>query len=258
MTSDREIHRQKKKKSLNFGDMMMPLLGVILVVILLLGLKILFFGGKKDTAPSVDFPPAVGQPQALLPETPAGGESTEPQLPVATSPLPELPSLDDIPAVTVDAMEVTPVQDVPLYPVNSTPTSTTKSTAKSTAKAAPAQTTAKVTTQPKTAGKTAPAKTTAAKTTAPAKAPSTPKVTAPQGKGYSVQAGSFTSEKSANDVVATMRSAGLSARVERAEVKGRAFFRVFVTGGSTEAEAKATESKIKTLGKFDTLVVKDK
>lgn len=254
MTSDREIHRQKKKKSLNFGDMMMPLLGVILVVILLLGLKILFFGGKKDTAPSVDFPPAVGQPQALLPETPAGGESTEPQLPVATSPLPELPSLDDIPAVTVDAMEVTPVQDVPLYPV----TSTSSSTAKSTAKAAPAQTTAKATSQPKAAGKTAPAKTTAAKTTAPAKAPSTPKVTAPQGKGYSVQAGSFTSEKSANDVVATMRSAGLSARVERAEVKGRAFFRVFVTGGSTEAEAKATESKIKTLGKFDTLVVKDK
>lgn len=254
MTSDREIHRQKKKKSLNFGDMMMPLLGVILVVILLLGLKILFFGGKKDTAPSVDFPPAVGQPQALLPETPAGGDSTEPQLPVATSPLPELPSLDDIPAVTVDAMEVTPVQDVPLYPV----TNTSSSTAKSTAKAAPAQTRAKATTQPKAVSKTAPAKTTAAKSTAPAKAPSTPKVTAPQGKGYSVQAGSFTSEKSANDVVATMRSAGLSARVERAEVKGRAFFRVFVTGGSTEAEAKATESKIKTLGKFDTLVVKDK
>lgn len=254
MTSDREIHRQKKKKSLNFGDMMMPLLGVILVVILLLGLKILFFGGKKDTAPSVDFPPAVGQPQALLPETPAGGESSEPQLPVATSPLPELPSLDDIPAVTVDAMEVTPVQDVPLYPV----TSTSSSTAKSTAKAAPAQTRAKATTQPKAVSKAAPAKTTAAKSTAPAKAPSAPKVTAPQGKGYSVQAGSFTSEKSANDVVATMRSAGLSARVERAEVKGRAFFRVFVTGGSTEAEAKATESKIKTLGKFDTLVVKDK
>ena len=254
MTSDREIHRQKKKKSLNFGDMMMPLLGVILVVILLLGLKILFFGGKKDTAPSVDFPPAVGQPQALLPETPAGGDSSEPQLPVATSPLPELPSLDDIPAVTVDAMEVTPVQDVPLYPVTSTSSSTTKSTAK----AAPAQTRAKATTQPKAVSKTAPAKTTAAKPTAPAKAPSTPKVTAPQGKGYSVQAGSFTSEKSANDVVATMRSAGLSARVERAEVKGRAFFRVFVTGGSTEAEAKATESKIKTLGKFDTLVVKDK
>ena len=223
-------------------------------MILLLGLKILFFGGKKDTAPSVDFPPAVGQPQALLPETPAGGDSTEPQLPVATSPLPELPSLDDIPAVTVDAMEVTPVQDVPLYPV----TNTSSSTAKSTAKAAPAQTRAKATTQPKAVSKTAPAKTTAAKSTAPAKAPSTPKVTAPQGKGYSVQAGSFTSEKSANDVVATMRSAGLSARVERAEVKGRAFFRVFVTGGSTEAEAKATESKIKTLGKFDTLVVKDK
>lgn len=276
MTSPREIHRQKKKKSLNFGDFMMPLLGVVLVLLVIFGLKVLFFGDKKNDKVTVSAPPVAqtAPVQPVLPETPQGGIQTQPSAPqtsasAASVALPELPKLDDLPAVTVEAMEVKPLQDVPTYQggktasekVPAVKTSNKATVAKTSEKAAAAQPVVSKTQNAKTVVKAAPAassaKPVAPKTAAPAqKTPVTPLTSA--GKGFSVQAGSFTSAQSANDVVAKMKSAGLSARVERTEVSGRAFFRVLVAGGASREQALAVESKIKTLGKYDTLVVKDK
>lgn len=317
MPSSRSLNRQKKKPALNFGDFMLPILGIILVVILVLGIKVLFFGSKPQPSQQVNSvavqPEGLSQNEAALPQ---GGTSTQSE---TKESLPDLSSLDKLPSVDVATVDITPVVDMPT--TNTTPkevapkekpsvqltkpkvekkveaakskapapvSSSTKNTTAPVKVAVPQtpKPIVKPVTTPTAPVSSAPAKgvvvrpvavtgsasqksTTVARpvvqtqpqqvaqpksVTQPVASQSSPSVT---GKGYSVQTGSFSSEKAAQDVVADLKSRGFSPRISRVEVQGRSFYRVYVAAGATAAQASAVEQSIKALNKYETLVVKD-
>lgn len=218
----RTTNKFKQKPALHFGDLMLPLLGVVALGILIIGVKLLFFPSTAERKPIV-----VTQPQAVTaqPVAPATTPTDTGDQPASTSGVVATPVTATVVNPQPEPATTKPVQTKPV----ASSTTTTQPAATVKTPAAPKPPAPKPATQPALSQ-------TVAKSV------------------FLVQSGSFTDEKAANSVVTALKSKGFDASVQRAEVKGRTYFRVNVAGGATREQATAVESKIKALG-YPTLVI---
>ncbi len=217
----RSTYKLKKKPAIPFGDLMLPILGVVVMGILIVGIRVFFFSGddqpplQSSSRPIVSVVPSqpqIAEPEALTPR----GTTAAPTAPISA------------PAQTVVVAEPA----VPASPARRAP-----------AQSAPAK--------PQRASRPAPAVTSE---------PIREKVNVSGGSindsVFLVQCGSFTNRSAANNVAAELKSRGHSSLVRPAEVRGTTYFRVFVAGGRNRATADTIANQIKALG-HQTLVVRN-
>ena len=75
----RSTNRFKQKPALNFGDLMLPVLGIVFLAILIIGIKVLFFPAQASKTPIVVNSPArTVQPAPVHSELPQQSAVVEP------------------------------------------------------------------------------------------------------------------------------------------------------------------------------------
>ncbi|EHM13488.1 SPOR domain-containing protein [Jonquetella sp. BV3C21] len=228
----RSTNRFKQKPALNFGDLMLPVLGIVFLAILIIGIKVLFFPAQASKTPIVVNSPArTVQPAPVHSELPQRSAVVEP-VPVQADVVPA----DARPLVAEPATDKNGQTAVAVAPVKTAPPAK-----KPAAKPAPAV---------RPAVSAAPAPVARPAVSAPDRGATIEK------SNYLVQSGSFTDDKGASTVSAELKSKGYATVVRRAEVKGRTFFRVFVAGGSSAESAQAVADKLQSAG-YPVLVVKN-
>jgi cell division protein FtsN len=218
--STRENRRLKEKRSMiPFGDIMLPVIGLVAVGLLIVGVKLFFLSGPKTPGDSPMSPSAPSR-QETQGAVPASTRETPP--PGAPSKTP-----DNRPLL---AAPVGSSQPVPAIPAPTGP--------KSSPVAAPPAA------QPvKKAPPASPSKP-ASQSPAPAAANSR----------WGVQIGSFTARDSAESVRQQAAKAGFSSVITSALVNGKTYFRVTVPAGNDRPQANNLAEKLKKAG-FPVFVV---
>ena len=222
----RSTNRFKQKPALNFGDLMLPVLGIVFLAILIIGIKVLFFPAQASKTPIV-----VNSPARTVQPAPVHSE-----LPQQSAVQADVVPADARPLVAEPATDKNGQTAVAVAPVKTAPPAK-----KPAAKPAPAV---------RPAVSAAPAPVARPAVSAPDRGATIEK------SNYLVQSGSFTDDKGASTVSAELKSKGYATVVRRAEVKGRTFFRVFVAGGSSAESAQAVADKLQSAG-YPVLVVKN-
>lgn len=210
--STRESRRLKEKRSIiPFGDIMLPVIGLVAVGLLIVGVKLFFLSGPK--APSYS---PVSQ-----------------QLPAARQEAP--PKAEAVPAEQVGerpAQQTIPVKEGPVLaaPVGG-----------QTAAASPGRA------QPNENATARPVKQTApARKPAPA-APQKPAPSAGSSK-WGVQIGAFTTNSRAETARQQAIKAGYSPVIRTAVVKGKKYYRVVVPAGNERRDANELSARLKKSG----------
>lgn len=225
--STRESRRLKEKRSMiPFGDIMLPVIGLVAVGLLIVGVKLFFLSGPKAPGYSPISSPV---PAASRQETP---------LTAPNNSKPATPSRPPAPAPENQAVLAAPVGSS--QPVTVVPA---PSGAKSSPVAAPpaAQT-------PQKASPASPSK----------PAPRQPEVQSPAPSAansrWGVQIGSFTAREGAETVRQQAAKAGFSSVVTSALVNGKTYFRVTVPAGNNREQADNLAERLKKSG-FPVFVV---
>ncbi len=220
----RESRRLKEKRSVvPFGDIMLPVIGLVAVGLLIVGVKMFFLSGDKSStynSPVVRTRPAVPQkapPKGVLP-TPA-----EPSPP------------------TERKTEGKGGGEVAL----AVPTG-------SSGKAAPAaQEKSPIASPPESKSGGAVRKPQPQKPSVPVQKPRTPSM---KDSRWGVQIGSFTSRDSAESLRQQVSKSGYSTAITAAVVGGKTFYRVTVAAGKERSSAVSLSSTLKQAG-YPVLVV---
>lgn len=222
---------------LPFGDIMLPIIGLVAMGLLLVGVKMFFLSGTP-TPPSVPSPELQqvvrtdGRGEHQTPLT-IGREASQEPLNGAGKGTPS------VIAVPVGSSEKAPAPAQPEAQKKTEPVRATTVTPKAQPKAVPAVEPKKPSPAPAAKPTTT---TTAAKTSPTAKAPSASTST------WGVQIGSFTSRNGAEAVSAQAKKAGYSAVITSAQVNGRSFYRVTVPAGMSQSDADALSKKLSGAG----------
>jgi cell division septation protein DedD len=216
--STREGRRHKERRSvIPFGDIMLPVIGLVAVGLLIVGVKLFFLSGDRNK-PYTPLP--VQQQVAGSPRTPVaaplikavepiGGESPQSLLAIPVSPGKKNES-----SVKIES------------PVASTPPAKPPETSR---------TAEPVRTPPKPS---------------PPSAPSS----APANSRWGVQIGSFTARASAETVRQQAERAGFNALITTAQVSGKTYFRITVPAGKNRTDAVALSQRLTRAG-FPVFVV---
>ena len=221
---------------LPFGDIMLPIIGLVAVGLLLVGIKLFFLSGTPTRA-SVPSP----APRQVAQTDGAGVNQTPPTIDRET---PQAPSngagkgTPSVLAVPAGSSEKAPAPVQPAAQKKTEPVRTA-ATPKAQPKAAPVA-------APKKPSPPPAAKPSA--TTAAPKAPPTTKAPSASTSTWGVQIGSFTNRSGAEEVSAQAKKAGYSAVITSAQVSGRTFYRVTVPAGMSQSDADALSKKLSGAG----------
>jgi len=177
--------------------------------------------------PSEDVRTALMEPESLPEPVPAPLPEPSPALPVASKPVPSEP------VKPKPAPEVTPTPK-PSTGVNVKPLDKPLEKPAEKLPAQPIQSPASKT----------PEKTAVPPLTKPVEA--TPGLASAKSEAWLIQLGSFTAESNAQNLLAQVRRVGVSAKVERIEIKGSPVWRVTSGTYATRAEADAALNVLKT------------
>lgn len=224
--------RQNEKKPLfSFGQIIIPLVGLIAVGLLYLGVKMFFFSPTKMVSNQIKTSEIVAQP------TPTENEERN-QMPSATSATSSYPAENNYPAPPVTSKTIAPVpieeptlgKNVIAVPsVNVAPKATNSTKAKSEN----------------------------IKTNITKKAPASTNGSRISNGGWGVQVGSFTEKWRADEVKNKLENAGYGnkVRIIEAVVNGKKYYRVQVYAGGDVSDAKQLEKKMQGMG-LPTFVVR--
>jgi len=211
--STRESRRLKEKRSIiPFGDIMLPVIGLVAVGLLIVGVKLFFLSGPK--APS--YSPVSQHPPAASQEVPPKAEAV-PAEQVASRPAQK-------PAPVKEPVLAAPVGEQSATPSAASP-----------GKQATENTTARPVKQPEPAKKTESA------------APQKPATPAGSSK-WGVQIGAFTTNSRAETARQQAVKAGYSPVIRTAVVKGKTYYRVVVPAGNERRDANELSERLKKSG----------
>ena len=223
--STRESRRLKEKRSMiPFGDIMLPVIGLVAVGLLIVGVKLFFLSGPKNPGYS-----------PISPTVPAASRQETPQ-PAPVSSKPAAPSRPPVP--DNHAVLAAPVGASQPVTVVSSPSGTKSSPVASSPAAQPGQ------------------KTPAPSPSKPAArqpAPPSPPPSAANSR-WGVQIGSFTARDGAETVRQQAARAGFSSVITSALVNGKTYFRVTVPAGNDRQQANNLAEKLTKAG-FPVFVV---
>ena len=212
--STRESRRLKEKRSIiPFGDIMLPVIGLVAVGLLIVGVKLFFLSGPK--APS--YSPVSQQPPAAHREVPPKAEAG-PTEQVASRPSHQAaPEKEPVLAAPVGGQAAAPSAASPAR------TQTNENT------------TARPVKQPEPARKPEPA------------APQKPAPPTSSSK-WGVQIGAFTTNSRAETARQEAIKAGYSPVIRTAVVKGKTYYRVVVPAGNERRDANELSERLKKSG----------
>ena len=215
--SVRESRRHKERKSvIPFGDIMLPVIGLVAVGLLVVGVKLIFFTGDRHT-PYTPLP----IDQGVEPVTAKPVDETPPKAPAEEPPVLAIPVSSG-----GDGVPTKPPVEAP-KPVQSPKPPAPKPAPAPVIKPAPPPVV-----KP---------------------APATPPAPVTKGR-WGVQIGSFTAKESAETVRRQAESAGFKAVLSSGVVKGRTYFRVTVPAGNVRSDAVALSQRLTKAG-FPVFVV---
>ncbi len=220
----RESRRLKEKRSvIPFGDIMLPVIGLVAVGLLIVGVKMFFLSGDKSTP----YTPLPARTSRAAPQKPPVREA----VPSSTLPSPPREEKPEGKGGGEVALAVP---------------------AGSSGKAAPAEEGESPIASPpdsKPAG--------AAKKPQPQKSPAPiekPKAPSIKERRWGVQIGAFSSRESAESLRKQVSKSGYSAAVTAAVVEGKTFYRVTVPAGKERTSAVSLSGKLQNAG-YPVLVV---
>jgi cell division protein FtsN len=213
----RDRQKEKKQSTFSFGQIMVPLIGLVAIGLLYLGIKMFFFAPVKTLSEQATAPNVIAQPA-----TPKSEEKPQ----VSTASKAAKPSV--------------PIEDPSLRPENNviaTPSS----------KASTDSSTASVQESQKIVAKQQPSQSQTSQ-------PSDSQIS--EG-GWGVQVGSFTEKWRAEDVKNKLETSGYQnkVRITEAVVNGKRYYRVQVYAGKDNSDAKELEKNLKAMN-LPTLIVK--
>lgn len=221
--NDRRTRRYKEKRPLfPFGQLMLPIVGVVALGILILGIRLFFLPSHSSVSS-----------ERIVPATPS---------------VPSLPAEQEEP-VAFSETPATLTTAVVAVPVSAGEASLSSPKA---ALPAPQQQQGQPKTQPKPQPTTTVAKPAQSPPVSPLSSPPSAS-SAPKG-GWGVQVGAFTAPSAAESLAAKLRSSGESVVVVKASVGGKLYYRVRVVAGATRQEAEKKSVTLKAQG-YPTLVV---
>lgn len=224
----RESRRIKEKRSVvPFGDIMLPVIGLVAVGLLIVGVKMFFLSGDKSSS----YNPPVARTIPAAPQKAPVKEVVPVPVPVQPSPpaAQKAEGKGDV-ALAVPAGssgEASPAVQGE-SPIASPPESKPEGTAKKT--------------QPKKHP---------VSVQKPATPPTTPSM---KDSRWGVQIGAFTSKESAESVRKQASKSGYSTALTKAVVQGKTYYRVTVPAGKDRPSAVSLSEKIKNAG-YPVLVV---
>ena len=218
----RESRRLKEKRSVvPFGDIMLPVIGLVAVGLLIVGVKLFFLSGDKSRPYSP--PPARTSPAA--PQKTAG------------KPITALPIPSAQPAVQKPAEKTGTTLAVPAAPSG---------------EAVPgAQEESPIAVPPESGAGKKEKKSAPEKTAAPTEKRDAP---SPQKSRWGVQIGAFSTKEAAESVRQQASKSGYSTTVAAAVVGGKTLYRVTVPAGKDRASADSLSQKLQKAG-FPVFVV---
>lgn len=229
--NDRRTRRFKERRSMfPFGQLMLPVIGVVAIGLLVIGIKLFFFP-SSDTSVVMVIPEkasehSISKQPLSSPKTVSSSEGdTDIAQPVATS------------------TKVEPVQSAKAQPVLAVPV-TEKTTAAPRIEPSPEKTPAAVKADKKSPE---PASVHKAKEVSPPKKQDIK-------SAWGVQIGAFTAKAAANSVLAKISAQGLVGELNQAQVNGKVFYRVRVPSGNSRESAITLAQKLKDKG-YPTLIV---
>ena len=205
-----------------FGQLMLPVIGVVAIGLLVIGVKLFFFGepeaplivtvpaANQETTSSVVARPAPESPKTPEPTTTPSNKTT----PAATAPIK--------PAASGQVLAV-PVTDTAGSPPAKTPSTTSSVHEKE-----------KETSEP-SSGKTT-------------------STTAPLTGSWGVQIGAFSVKSSAEALLSKAQAQGFNGTVSQALIDGKTFYRVQIPSGNSRETALALSERLKKNG-YPTLIV---
>lgn len=213
-----------------FGQLMLPVIGVVAIGLLVIGIKLFFFSGQET-------PMIVAAPESTVEKTvfsQTNSEQEQVKIPSSGNSTP-LPVVSPVP-------KVDPVKTAKVKPVLAVPVT---QDAQAAPHIVPSQ------------GKTSVAKTDE-KTAVPTSAPETEEEAAlhvqKNQTGWGVQIGAFSVRKSADSVLSKVKKQGFEGELNQAQINGKVFYRVRVPSGSSRESANAMARKLKAKG-YPTLIV---
>lgn len=212
--STRESRRLKEKRSIiPFGDIMLPVIGLVAVGLLIVGVKLFFLSGPK--APS--YSPVSQQPPAARQEVPPKAEAVPTEQVASRTAHQAAPEKEPVLAAPVGGQAAAPSATSPAR------TQTNENT------------TARPVKQPEPARKPEPA------------APQKPAPPASSSK-WGVQIGAFTTNSRAETARQEAIKAGYSPVIRTAVVKGKTYYRVVVPAGNERRDANELSERLKKSG----------
>lgn len=214
--NDRRTRRYKEKRPLfPFGQLMLPIVGVVALGILILGVRLFFLPPKEPASTAELAAPAVPSVPSLPPEESSPERHQDKQEPVVKPSVVAVPVGDSTGNSDGNGAAAKPTPSEP-KPVVAKPAPTKPET-------------------PKPAS------------VQPSQSLSTP-------GSWAVQVGAFTTQKAADALAEQLKAKGESVIVVRADISGKTYFRVRVIAGATRQEADKKAQFLKGQG-YPTMVV---
>ena len=241
----RDRQKEKKQSTFSFGQIMVPLIGLVAIGLLYLGIKMFFFAPVKTLSEQATAPNVIAQPATPKyeekPQVCTASKAAKPSVPI------EEPSLrldNDNNVIATPSSKAAkpsvPIEEPSLKPENNviaTPSSRS-STDSSTASVQESQ---------KIVAKQLPSQSQTSQ-------PSDRQVSK---GGWGIQVGSFTEKWRAENVKNKLETSGYhnKVRITEAVVNGKRYYRVQVYAGKDNSDAKELEKNLKAMN-LPTLIVK--